>query len=309
MQTAFIGALTPDMVAAGKGSGTTAQTLYAMSKSWDVRSSTQPETVDEEAAMQQLLTEAYDEFELEEWETAAEVPVSVYVQRYPKDVKEETVMEETIETNTTEEETAKEGLYYEEETVMKETVEENTTEEENDEEEPYWESELYYGYSEPPKQHQQQIKHGIQASPIIVYADGPIIVYADGKQHKQEQNIKHGIQAGPINQDQGFQSSIDYLNQQRQERQQQQEQQQQQYKKYQQHQQLSKSRQEDDATGGAKDGCPRGKENAAAGGANDGGQDATAEGVCGCGREESHCDDGGNGQLQVFYSNTDKDDA
>ena len=58
MQTSFIGALTPDMVAAGKGSGTTAQTLYAMSKSWDVRSSTQPETVDEEAAMQQLLTEA-----------------------------------------------------------------------------------------------------------------------------------------------------------------------------------------------------------------------------------------------------------
>ena len=38
MQTAFIGALTPDMVAAGKGPGTTAQTLYAMSNSWDVRS-------------------------------------------------------------------------------------------------------------------------------------------------------------------------------------------------------------------------------------------------------------------------------
>ena len=38
MQTAFIGALTPDMVAAGKEPGTTAQTLYAMSNSWDVRS-------------------------------------------------------------------------------------------------------------------------------------------------------------------------------------------------------------------------------------------------------------------------------
>ena len=57
--------------------------------------------------MQRLLTEAYDEFELEERETA-EVPVSVYVdERYPEDVKEETVMEETIEANTTEEETAK----------------------------------------------------------------------------------------------------------------------------------------------------------------------------------------------------------
>ena len=54
--------------------------------------------------MQRLLTEAYDEFELEERETA-EVPVSVYVGRYPEDVKEETVMEETIEANTTEEET------------------------------------------------------------------------------------------------------------------------------------------------------------------------------------------------------------
>ena len=63
--------------------------------------------------MQRLLTEAYDEFELEERETA-EVPVSVYVERYPEDVKEETVMEETIEANTTEEKTAKEGLYYEE---------------------------------------------------------------------------------------------------------------------------------------------------------------------------------------------------
>ena len=44
--------------------------------------------------MQRLLTEAYDEFELEERETA-EVPVSVYVGSYPEDVKEETVMEET----------------------------------------------------------------------------------------------------------------------------------------------------------------------------------------------------------------------
>ena len=150
MQTSFTGALTPNMLAVGKDNpGPTAQTsLYAMLNSWDVRSGRQSETVDEEAAMQRLLTEAYDEFELEERETA-EVPVSVYVGRYPEDVKEETVMEETIEANTTEEETAKEGLYYEEETVMKETIEENTTEEENDGEEQYWESELYYGYSPP----------------------------------------------------------------------------------------------------------------------------------------------------------------
>ena len=147
------------------------------------------------------------------------------------------------------------------------------------------------------------IKHGIQANPINQQHK-----YGDQQMNLQDAHIKHGIQANPINQHQGFQSSIEHLNQQRQE---QQQQQQQQYKKYhyQQYQQLSKSRQEDDATGGAKDGCPSGKENAAAGGANDGGQDATAEGVCGCGREESHCDDGGNGQLQVFYSNTDKDDA
>ena len=52
-----------------------------MFNSWDVRSGRQSETVDEEAAMQRLLTEAYDMFELEELETA-EAPVSVYVGRY-----------------------------------------------------------------------------------------------------------------------------------------------------------------------------------------------------------------------------------
>ena len=67
------------MLAVGKDNpGPTAQTsLYAILNSWDVRSGRQSETVDEEAAMQRLLTEAYDEFELEERETA-EVPVSVY---------------------------------------------------------------------------------------------------------------------------------------------------------------------------------------------------------------------------------------
>ena len=79
-----------------------------MLNSWDVRPSRQSERqlTRKRQCNDRLLTEAYDEFELEERETA-EVPVSVYVQRYPKDVKEETVMEETIEANTTEEETAK----------------------------------------------------------------------------------------------------------------------------------------------------------------------------------------------------------
>ena len=61
--------------------------------------------------------------------------------------------------------------------------------------------------------------------------------------------------------------------------------------------------------GGRKMAAPGARRMPQQGGANDGGQDATAEGVCGCGREESHCDDGGNGQLQVFYGNTGKDDA
>ena len=86
-----------------------------MLNSWDVRPSRQSERqlTRKRQCNDRLLTEAYDEFELEERETA-EVPVSVYVERYPEDVKEETVMEETIEANTTEEKTAKEGLYYEE---------------------------------------------------------------------------------------------------------------------------------------------------------------------------------------------------
>ena len=69
-----------------------------MLNSWDVRPSRQSERqlTRKRQCNDRLLTEAYDEFELEERETA-EVPVSVYVERYPEDVKEETVMEETIE--------------------------------------------------------------------------------------------------------------------------------------------------------------------------------------------------------------------
>ena len=77
MQTSFTGALTPNMVAPGKISGPTAQNtspLYAMLNSWDMCSSLQSETIDKDAEMQQLLTEAYAEFKLEE---PAEVPGSV----------------------------------------------------------------------------------------------------------------------------------------------------------------------------------------------------------------------------------------
>ena len=60
--------------------------------------------------MQQLLAEAWEEFEIED---PARVPSSVYVVRYQEEcqtVKEETVIGET----------AKEDLYYEEETVREE---------------------------------------------------------------------------------------------------------------------------------------------------------------------------------------------
>ena len=53
------------------------------------------QTIDEDASMQRLLTEAYAEFEFEE---PAKVPGSVYVKRCPKEtIKEKTVMEETVD--------------------------------------------------------------------------------------------------------------------------------------------------------------------------------------------------------------------
>eukprot|EP00964_Phaeocystis_antarctica_P118923 scaffold82647_cov56-Phaeocystis_antarctica.AAC.2 len=66
---------------------------------------------------------------------------------------------------------------------------------------------------------------------------------------------------------------------------------------------------EDTQEGGAHDGCPSSEKDAPAGGANNGGQDASAEGVCGCGREKSQGDDGGYAQLQLFHDNGDKEDA
>ncbi len=53
------------------------------------------QTIDEDAAMQRLLTEAYAEFEFEE---PAKGPGSVYVKRGPNETdKEETIIEETVE--------------------------------------------------------------------------------------------------------------------------------------------------------------------------------------------------------------------
>ena len=186
--------------------------------------------------MHRVLSEAYDEFELEERETAAEVPVSVYVERNPKDVKEET--------------------------VMKETIQENTTEEEN-------ESTTITPRPAPAG--------SITITPRPAPAESVTIAASKQQQHQQHQ----------------------------------QHQQQQQHKKYhyQQHQKLSKSHPEDDAAGGAHDGCPSSEKDAPAGGANNGGQDASAEGVCGCGREKSQGDDGGYAQLQLFHDNGDKEDA
>jgi len=80
-------------------------------------------------------------------------------------------------------------------------------------------------------------------------------------------------------------------------------------KQHQLHQQITTFQQEDTQEGGAHDGCPSSEKDAPAGGANNGGQDASAEGVCGCGREKSQGDDGGYAQLQLFHDNGDKEDA
>ena len=53
------------------------------------------------------------------------------------------------------------------------------------------------------------------------------------------------------------------------------------------------------------DGCPSSEEDAPTGGANDGGQDESAEGLRGCGREQSQGDDGGN----VVHNDIDKDNS
>ena len=80
-------------------------------------------------------------------------------------------------------------------------------------------------------------------------------------------------------------------------------------KQHQLHQQITTFQQEDTQEGGAHDGCPYSEKDAPAGGANNGGQDASAEGVCGCGREKSQGDDGGYAQLQLFHDNGDTEDA
>ena len=151
--------------------------------------------------------------------------------------------------------------------------------EETAEEELYWGSELCWEYSE----HHQPYNHGVQADPINQH------------QHQRFQSIDQ-------RQNQRFQLPIDHLNQQ----------QQQQHHKEHQHQQpkqLNTSRQEETQEGGAHDGCPSSEEDAPTGGANDGGQNASAEGVRGCGRGKSPGDDGGYAQLQSFHDNADKEDA
>jgi len=188
-------------------------------------SSLPSETVDKEAAMHRVLSEAYDEFELEETETLAEVPVSVYVERNPKDVKEETVMKETIQENTTEEENESTTITPRPAPAGSITITPR----------PAPAGSITITPRPAPA-------GSITITPRPAPAESVTIAASKQQQHQQHQ----------------------------------QHQQQQQHKKYhyQQHQKLSKSHPEDDAAGGAHDGCYSDKENVPAGGANDDKQNA-----------------------------------